>query len=65
MSLFNQIKNTADSRPIETLKEDIRVAYAHKEKTNTDATKTVYHALCESLIEREGVEELDKLEGTF
>lgn len=65
MTTFEQIKSVAENRSTEILKEDIKVAFKNKEYKNTDATKIVYHAIAEILLERLGEAEFEKLEAEF
>lgn len=64
-SAFNQIKNTAENRTTEVLKQDILVAYKNMTSKNNDLTKTVYHALFEVLMSRVSETELDEFEITY
>ena len=64
-SAFNQIKNTAENRTTEVLKQDILVAYKNMTAKNNNLTKTVYHALFEVLMSRVSETELDEFESTY
>lgn len=64
-SAFNQIKNTAENRHTDVLKQDIIVAYKNMIAKNNDLTKTVYYALFEVLMSRVSETELDEFESTY
>lgn len=64
-SVFKQIKNTAENRNNEVLKQDILVAYTNMKAKNNDLTKTVYYALFEVLMSRVSETELDEFELTY
>lgn len=62
---FEQIKNIAQNRDTKTLKEDVKTAYGNMKAKCNDATKIVYHAINEVLIERLGEKELGAFEKTY
>jgi len=65
MITFETIKNTADNRSTETLKQDLIVAYKSMISKNNDVTKTIYHAINEVLMSRMSETELDEFELTY
>lgn len=66
MSLaFESVKNTAENRSTEMLKEDAIVAYKNMKANNSDATKIVYHAIFEVLMGRMSESELDDFESSY
>ena len=62
---FNQIKQIAENRSTEVLKQDVIVAYARMTLKKTEATKIVYHAINEILIERLSKEDFESFEKTY